>query len=189
MSGRFYFGRFLELNGLDIRQITVVDINAVDFVNSIAQGKVDAVVTYPPYIDQIKESLGDDAAAWPIQNRQPGYSLLVSRAGWTREHVELTERFFRSLVQAESYYMLHPEETKAIVQQKLGYDNATIAVQWSVSQFALSLDQSLIAAMEDEARWLINNNLAAVKTVPDFPVCIYGDGLKAVKPGAVNVMR
>jgi NitT/TauT family transport system substrate-binding protein len=43
--------------------------------------------------------------------------------------------------------------------------------------------------MEDEARWMIKNNLTTEKTVPDFLKYIYIDGLKAVKPEAVNIIR
>jgi NitT/TauT family transport system substrate-binding protein len=39
---------------------------------------------------------------------------------------------------------------------------------WSQNQFSLSLDQSLIVAMEDEARWMIKNSLTGEKQVPDF---------------------
>ena len=60
---------------------------------------------------------------------------------------------------------------------------------WSQNQFSLSLDQSLITAMEDEARWMIKNNLTTEKQVPDFLDYIYEDGLKAVKPEAVNIIR
>ena len=39
---------------------------------------------------------------------------------------------------------------------------------WPRYQFSPSLDQSLIAAMEDEARWMISNGLTPEKQVPDF---------------------
>ena len=43
--------------------------------------------------------------------------------------------------------------------------------------------------MEDEARWMITNNLTTEKQVPNFLDYIYEDGLKAVKPEAVNIIR
>jgi NitT/TauT family transport system substrate-binding protein len=43
--------------------------------------------------------------------------------------------------------------------------------------------------MEDEARWMINNNLTTEKTVPDFLDYIYIDGLESIKPGSVNIIR
>jgi NitT/TauT family transport system substrate-binding protein len=60
---------------------------------------------------------------------------------------------------------------------------------WSQNQFSLSLDQSLVAAMEDEARWMIANGLTSETEVPNFLDYIYMDGLQAVKPEAVNIIR
>jgi NitT/TauT family transport system substrate-binding protein len=60
---------------------------------------------------------------------------------------------------------------------------------WSQQQSSVTLDQSLIAAMEDEARWMIKNGLTTEKAVPDFTNYLYLDGLKAVKPEAVSIIR
>lgn len=44
-------------------------------------------------------------------------------------------------------------------------------------------------ATEDEARWMINNNLTRERTIPDLMSCIYIDGLKVIEPKAVNIIR
>ena len=75
------------------------------------------------------------------------------------------------------------------MQKRLGYDDAYIAKVWKDNLFSLSLDHSLVAAMEDEARWMITNKLTAEKKVPDFLDYIDLDGLKAIKPEAVNIIR
>jgi NitT/TauT family transport system substrate-binding protein len=62
-------------------------------------------------------------------------------------------------------------------------------ILWSESLFSISLDQSLIVTMEDEARWMIKNNLTSEKQIPDFLGYIYEDALKAIKPEAVNIIR
>ena len=56
------------------------------------------------------------------------------------------------------------------------------------NRFSLSIDQSLILAMEDEARWMISNKLTGEKQVPNFLDYIWDDGLKAIKPEAVNII-
>jgi NitT/TauT family transport system substrate-binding protein len=71
----------------------------------------------------------------------------------------------------------------------VGYDDAFMDIFWSESPFSLSLDQSLITAMEDEARWMIKNNLTAETKVPNFLDYIDEDALEAVKPDAVNIIR
>jgi hypothetical protein len=60
---------------------------------------------------------------------------------------------------------------------------------WQRYEFYLSLEQSLITVMEDEARWMISNNLTAENNIPNFLHYIYEDALKTIKPEAVNIIR
>jgi NitT/TauT family transport system substrate-binding protein len=71
----------------------------------------------------------------------------------------------------------------------MNFDDAYLEMIWQRYQFSLSLDQSLILAMEDEARWMIKNKLTKETNVPNFLDYIYEDGLKAVKPETVNIIR
>ena len=95
----------------------------------------------------------------------------------------------KSLIQAEGYLASHKKEAKAIIRKRMNFDDAYIEMIWPRYQFGLSLDQSLITAMEDEARWMIKNNLTMEKKVPNFIDYVYEGGLKAVKPEAVNIIR
>ena len=52
-----------------------------------------------------------------------------------------------------------------------------------------SFAQALILAMEDEARWRIENKLTDKTTVPDYLDFMYIDALEVVNPGAVTVIR
>jgi NitT/TauT family transport system substrate-binding protein len=99
------------------------------------------------------------------------------------------KRFLKSLAEAEDYLMHHPDEAKAIVRKRLNYDDSYMARIWPQHRFSLSLDQTLIVAMKDEAQWMINNNLTSEKAIPDFMNNIYLDGLMAVRPGAVSIIR
>jgi len=185
----FYLGRMLELNGMRIQQVTMVDTKASDPAGAIAGGDVDAVVTWEPHVTQIKQQMGNTVIIWPVQSGQVSYWSVVSVPGWINQHPHLVRQFLKSLVQAEVYIPLHPKEAKAIVKKRLKYDDAYVAAIWPQHEFSLSLDQSLIAAMEDEARWIIKNDLTRERTIPDFTNYIHIDGLKAIKPETVNIIR
>jgi NitT/TauT family transport system substrate-binding protein len=185
----FYLGRMLDLNGMRIQQVTMVDTKASDPAGAIAGGDVDAVVTWEPHVTQIKQQMGNTVIIWPVQSGQVSYWSVVSTPRWINQHPHLVRQFLKSLVRAEVYIPLHPKEAKAIVKKRLKYDDAYVAAIWPQHEFSLSLDQSLITAMEDEARWMIKNNLTREKQIPDFMNSIYVDGLKAVKPEAVNIIR
>ena len=86
-----------------------------------------------------------------MQSSQAVYSVLICRNDWIKQHPDLVRRFLNSLAQAEEYIVLHPAEAKAILQKRYHYDDEYVARVWPEHQFSLSLDQSLITAMEDES--------------------------------------
>ncbi len=186
----FYLGRFLELHGMSMQDITLVDVKTPEeWVNAVADGDIDAVVTAQPYANAARERLGDNAVVWSAQSSQPLYSQAISTDEWIQQHPELIARFLKSLAEAEEYVITHPTESKAIVQKRLNLSAEYMDTVWKQNQFTLSLDQSLVLAMEDEARWMIKNNLTTEKQVPNFLDYIYEDGLKVIKPESVNIIR
>jgi NitT/TauT family transport system substrate-binding protein len=188
-SPEFYLGRFLELRGLNIRQVNLVDVSPAQSVEALASGNVDAVAVFQPYPFRIKKKMGDQVVIWPAQSGQMAYFTVIGKDTWLGNHREAVIRLLKSLVQAENYLAGHPEEAKAMVKKRLQYEEAYINTIWGEHRFSVSLDQGLIVAMEDEARWMIRNGLTPEKNMPDFLAHIYIDGLKKVKPAAVNIIR
>jgi NitT/TauT family transport system substrate-binding protein len=174
---------------MSIRDVTLINVTPARAADAIANGNVDAVVAWEPFVSQIRKQQRNGIVSWPIHSGQAMYAILICRNDWIKEHPELVKRVLNSLTQAEEYVLRHPTEAKAILKKQYQYDDAYVARIWPEHQFSLTLDQSLITAMEDEARWMTKNNLTKEKTVPDFTNYIYVDGLKAVKPDAVNIIR
>ena len=186
----FYLGRFLELNGLSFQDVTFVDLKTpTEWVDAVVNGSIDAVATAQPYVEMANEGLGENAVAWSIQSSQPLYAQAISTDEWIAGHPELCSRFLRSLYQAEAFVINHPAEAKAIVKSQMNFSDSYVETVWHQNQFSLSLDQSLILAMEGEARWLISNNLTNAKAIPNFLDYIYLDGLETVKPESVNIIH
>jgi NitT/TauT family transport system substrate-binding protein len=185
----FYLGRTLDLNGINIQQVTLIDTRAPDSEKAIAGREVDAVATWEPWVAQINHRMGKEVITMPLQNGQYGCWNLVGTSGWIKNHPNIIKRLIKSLVQAESYITSHASEAKAIVRKRMNFDDAYLEIIWQRYQFSLSLDQSLILAMEDEARWMIENKLTKETNVPNFLDYIYEDGLRAEKPEAVDIIR
>jgi ABC-type nitrate/sulfonate/bicarbonate transport system substrate-binding protein len=185
----FYLGRFLELNGLSIQNVTLIDLKTpAEWVDAVVNGSIDAVATAQPYADMAKDGLGGNAIVWSIQSGQPLYAQAIATNEWITNHPELVTRFLKSLSQAEDYIIDHAADAKAIVKNQLSLSDAYVDKVWSQNKFSLSLDQSLLLAMQDEAQWLISNNLTNATAVPNFINYVYVDGLKSVKPGTVNII-
>jgi NitT/TauT family transport system substrate-binding protein len=184
----FYLGRFLALNGMNIRDVALVEVAPGQWVKAIAGGEIDAIIAWQPYIHRMAKEV-KEAVVWPAQSSQAAFGILVCNRGWPAQRGDMVKRFLKSLREAEDYRVQHPDKAKAIVQKRLNYEDSYIASVWHQHQFSLSLDQTLIVAMKDEAQWMINNNLTGEKNIPDFSNYMYIDGLKAIKPDAVNIIR
>ncbi len=185
----FYLGRFLNLHGVSLQDVILVDIPFSQSADALANGSVDAFQVQYKDIPPIEERLDGNLVLWPSQSGQSGYEVISARDNWIDGHPETITRLLRSLIQAEEFYISHPNESMAIVQKRLNYTDAYMAAIPSQHQYSLTLDQSLITAMEDEGRWMIKNNLTAEKTIPNFRDYVYTEGLEKVKPEAVNIIR
>jgi len=184
----FYLGRYLQLHGIDKRNITLVDVGAAESLDAIVNGRVDGVVAWEPFSSQIRMQMADHVIALPIQNNQPGYGTVVGRTEWLQGHPNVVHRFLTSLYQAETYCTRNPAAAKEIMRNRLNFDEAFTETIWSENQISLSLDQSLIVAMEDEGRWMIANNMTNATQVPDFTRFISTESLENEKPGSVNII-
>ncbi len=186
--GEFYLGRFLSLKGIGGDEVYLVNLPSSQYIDAIANGTVDSAVVVYTFIEQAKERLGGNLVVWPIQSSQPGYAVLATRNDWAVTHPGTIRKFLEAIREAEEYTADHPGEAQAIIQREMGYTGETMAALWPDHQYALTLDQSLVLAMEDEARWMMASNLTTAMAVPDFRQYIYTSGLEAVKPGSVNII-
>ncbi len=185
----FHLGGLLTLHGMTLQDITLVDVKTpAGWVNAVADGDIDAISTAQPYADSARDRLGANAVVLLAQGSQPVFALIVSTDDWIRDHPDIAARLLTSLAQAEEYSHTHPVESRAIVQNRLNLDAGYMDTVWQQNQFSLSLDQSLITAMEGEARWMIANNLTNATTIPDFHDYISTESLSSVKPASVNII-
>lgn len=182
----FYFGRFLNLNGINLQQVTIVDLPLQQSANAIENGTVDAVaVPDAVWYNQVMAVLGGNGIVFPIQEGQPVFTELVCTTEYIASHPQTIIKLLTALHEAEDFILKHPDQAQAIVADRLNFTSADLA--WDNHYFALSLDLALITAMRDEAQWLINNKLTSQTQVPDFNEHIYTDALKVVKPDSVTI--
>jgi ABC-type nitrate/sulfonate/bicarbonate transport system substrate-binding protein len=188
-AGEFFLGRYLVLNGINSSTITVVSLNPAEMSGAMADGTVDAVITWEPYVNNLQKQLGPDAIVFPAQEGQRYYWLLICTNKTATERPEVIRNVLAALVDAELYTQQYPEEARQIIANRLGLDTSYLRDVWPKYHQIVSLDQSLITAMEDEARWAIQNNLTGKQEIPNYRNNIYRDALDSVKPQAVTVIR
>ncbi len=183
----FYLGLFLEANGLSMQNITLVDLTPTEIANAIGNETVDAVVSWELYTEQVKTRLGTGFVEWQLQMDMPFYGVLSCRNDWISQHPETINHLLTALAQAEDYLQSHPTEAQQIIKNRFNYTDSYITTIWARTTFGLSLPQRLVTVMQQEATWIINNNLTTEKTTPTITNYINPDALKAIKPETVNI--
>ena len=188
-AGEAALGRFLTLNGLAFQEIEVVDLKPQEIVEAMIDGEIDAALAWEPHVYNLKQALGETVVSWPGDSDQDSIFVLLTRADWINVNQSVMERFLAALLQAEQYVRENDDETRSFVGQLFDYDPGYLQAVWPKYTYTVNLSQALILAMEDEARWRIDNNLTDKNEVPNYLDFLYLDALETANPEAVTVIR
>ena len=188
-SGEFYLGRFLTFNNLSITDVEVFDLKPSEIREAIANGDIDAALTWEPNIYKIEKILGDKTVIWPGQSGQDLYFLLITMEDWLKSHSSEAKRLLNAFIQAGQFVKNNEKEAKEILKNRFSYTPEYIDYYWAGLDFTVTLTQALILAMEDQARWRIENGLTDKTEIPNYLNYIYLDGLLTLNPEAVTVIR
>ncbi len=186
-SAEYYLGRTLLFNNLSLQDVELVAVHPPEMPDAIAQGKVDATITWHPHNYQIQKRLGDNALVWSAQGGQDGYWVVFCRTEFVQQYPQRIKRFLNALIQAEEFVKNNDSEAKEIIARRVNLDLAYIEAVWSDFYFTVNLPQSMIIIMEHQARWKIENKLTVKTEVPNYLNYVYLDALEEVKPEAVTI--
>ena len=186
----FSFNRFLILQQIPPGEVTLVALSYSECLEAISKGEIDAAVLFDYLLYQAKQRLGANAVSWPTRSTQPFYWLLIGRNESIEKQPAVSQRLLTALLEAQAFIRAHPTEAEVILAKGWQRDSEFLRSAQKTSNFAISLDQGLIVAMEDEADWLIERGLAGKKTAaPNYLHFIYMNALDAVKPEANTILR
>jgi ABC-type nitrate/sulfonate/bicarbonate transport system substrate-binding protein len=186
-SGHFFLSLFLAYNGLQMADVKTVDIEATRLPQALIDGQVDAIATWEPHIYKARRVLGDRSLLLPSGGIYREDYCFIARKDFIQKHPEALRRFLRAIQKGQEFILKNKKEAMDIVGQRLKLDREILDATWADFQFRLSLDQLLVVALEDEARWAIRNKLTEATKVPNYLDYVHSDALKAVKPDAVTI--
>ena len=140
--------------------------------------------------NKAQQLLGDKATRLPSPDvYRTTFNFTVMR-DFAKDNPRALRKFLRAVERASTFVRNRPVESQALVAERLGLDRKVTAALWSVFVFGISLDQSLILTLEDEARWAIAGDLAGGKAeMPNYLDYIHVDALEDVKPESVTIIR
>lgn len=160
-----------------------------EVVAALVEGRVDAIAIREPYRSQAESRLGARAVVFV----QPGMYFrtqhVVGNKAFLREHPEAARRFVRGLLRAVRFAGEQPVEAQRIVAERMKVEPFRLKKDWARLQLKVSLSQSLLGQLEDEARWMLNTGLVPPAPMPNSLEFVDISALEAVAPAAVNIIH
>lgn len=188
-SGHFALDAFLNRYKLAPTDIVKVPLKPEDMTAAMAKGQIDAASTWEPHLDALRAQLGASAVSFSYEGVYESVYNLSGARNYVLSHPDTVKKVLRALVRAGRFCEESPVAAREITAQKIGADAAKLKDLWPIYRFRLTLDQSLLLALEDEARWAMKNKLTDRADMPNYLSQMYLDGLQTVTPAAITVIH
>lgn len=186
-SGEFFLDTILQLHGLTAAAVQRVNMPMGEMVAAMREGRVDAVVAWAPYRDQVLSEMGDRLVRFDAGAVLRTVHLLSASAAALQSRGPEIRKVIRALLRADDLVRQHPAEAWAALQQTLGEAAARAADQEYTIR--MTLDPGLIPLLEEEARWAGRAAGEATAIIPDFRSAIDHRPLASERATAVRLIR
>lgn len=188
-AGEYFLDAFETLNEIPKESVTVVKGEPPVLTEKTASGDLDATLTARFQVYSIANQLGaENAVVFSAQSNASIYQLLYASDQLVLQNPALINRFVSALAQAEDYIDKNPQEIRLVLKEDLQRPDDYIDGIIQNYNFDLSLKQSMVIGMEDQARWLIKEKGLDAQ-VPNYLDYIYFNALQSTKPEAVSIIR
>jgi len=188
-TGDFFADSFLLAHGIDRKQVKIIDLKPDEMAAALGVGKVDAVSAWNPTLIQLQKELGNQGIIFFGESLYTEIFCVVAGQEYVKNNPVAIKKVLRALLQAETFVQQQPEEARRLVAEFIKTDKVILDETWDIFTFRVTLDQALLVDFEDQSRWAIKHRLASRRDMPNYLDFIYVDGLQAVKPAAVRIVR
>lgn len=188
-SGHFLLDAFLNRQRLAPSEVTMRNYKPEELPHALERGDVDAVASWEPFLATTMKELGKNGIAFYGKDIYESLYSIAGMRDYVSNHPETVKKVLRALSNGARYCSDNPGATYETAAGGSKYDDASMRSVWQSYQFDVVLDQGLLLALEDEARWAIKNKMTPRTTVPNYLNYIYLDGMEVVLPTAVTIIH
>lgn len=188
-NGEYFLDTVLLLNGVSRDQVKTVHVKPKQMFDALIKGEVDAIATWNPQMTKARRKLGDQAATFYAEGLYSPSFLIAAKQDYVKANPKIIQRVLQSLINASNFIHENPDQSRIIVAKYLGMDKALLDELSATYHFKITLDQSLLLTLENQAKWAVENKLTDQTKVPNYLDFIYFDSLTAIDPEGVTITR
>lgn len=182
-SADYFLHVYLVASGVEPSSVSVVPLEPEELVGALRAGKVDAISAADPQATRAEEALGPSAVVLSDPTIYTQTWNVAVRPETVRDRPAALDKFLRAVARANDFIASNPSEAQMITANGTGVPVSTLKREWATNIWTLTLEQSLILTLEDEARWASGKRRA-----PDFLAYVETGPLRRVHPEGVNVV-
>lgn len=188
-SSHYFLDAALLASGIFPSEVQFVDLPVERIPEALGKGELDAGSTVTPYSYQALRLLGDQGIMLRDENMYRYNFVVVATKAHLDDHPTSVPKLLSALIAAEAFVRDHLAEAQEIVRISTGMEAAHLRDTWADATLSVTLDQSLLLALEDGSRWAMKIGLVSPRQIPDFREFVYVEGLRSVRPEAVRLVK
>ena len=112
-SSDFWLGFLLNLNGMSIDDVELINTPPAEMVDALVSGNIDALMGNMGIAEMARDRLGENAFIQPVPAWH-AHLLALSTGDWVRQHPNTAERLMLSLYQAEQFIKKMKQKQKRL---------------------------------------------------------------------------
>lgn len=185
-SSHYYLDSYLLFHDIDPKGIKLVPLAPENIVAAMEQQQVDAISGHSRHTGPVLKALGTDGIALNDPHiYTETYNLVADRHTLAQRGAEIV-KVLRALDRAERFIAEQPVRAKQILMSRTLLDATMVEAVFPSFTYRLSLSQSLVSAMEGQARWAVREGHALPsRKAPNYLDFIEPGPLRTAAPGAL----
>lgn len=188
-NAQYFLDKLLEHHGVGSAEVNIIDYSPAALLTALRNGEVDAITTWQPELARLQQALGTKVAALFEQDLFVYRFLLVGKVGFIDSHRHEVQRLVAALADSHQYMIDQPLAARQMVAAAIGLPPELLASFFEPVDYGLSLDQSLLLALDDQTRWAHQRQIITSPGVPNYLDYLRPQALQAVLPSAISIIR
>jgi NitT/TauT family transport system substrate-binding protein len=186
----YFLSSFLVYHKIPEEEVKIVFLPAVELPGALVRGEIDAFSMRNPFVAEAKAQLGDNAVELFEPHAYRQFFNLAMRVDALQSDPPVADAVVAALVRAARFIEADREDAIAVVAGELGPGRTDeVRGDWDRFVFDVTLGQSLIRCLENQARWAVRHGRTDAQAAPRFLRMLYPQALKRAAPGAFSVIE
>lgn len=190
----FFLSSFLLKHHIDVSSVTIRFLKVEQLAAALASAEVDAISMRDPVLANAIKLIGKEKL---VEFSEPGlYTKTYNLVGFkkfTTTYPEAMTRILTALYKGAEYIQKNPQKAINMTALNMQVSSQRVAAQWQALRLDVTLNQSLLTTLQEEAQWIVSSGMVKMSQLddgklPDFWHRINAAPLTIAVPNAIGLI-